>query len=435
MSDTIANSLLSGSLADYIEHDGASLLNRWREHQDWWDGRLRFGIDPYSKFTSSRIATECTASTRDGHTVSGVNFGSQEYLNLASHPEVLHAAKNAIDDFGVHSAGSAALMGNTKLSVDLEQRMAEFLGYKDCTVFPTGWGAGYGVIKTLVRPSDHVIIDRLAHASLHEGARGSTGNVHTFPHLSFEHAKTLLLKIRNDHPAAGILVVTETVFSMDSDVPDIAALQNLCRAHGATLMVDAAHDMGAIAPKGGGYLELQGCTGMPDILMGSFSKTFASNGGFVASNDTNLKLAMRYGCGPLTFTNAISPIQCAIISKCLDIIERDEGVELRSRLMENVLYMRKRMAESDFILFGQPSAIVPVILGDNAISRLTTHHAFELGGITNLVEYPAVKRDTSRWRIQMMANHNKNQIDKFVDIAVRARQNASSYLEVMSKAR
>lgn len=154
----------------------------------------------------------------------GVNFGSQDYLSLAGHPAIRAAATEAASKFGVHSAGSAALMGNTGLSVELERQLADFLGYADCTVFPTGWGAGYGTIKTLVRPSDHIVIDVLAHACLREGARNATANVHTFPHLSNKAVERRLKRIREEDAETGILVVTETVFSMDSDVPDLAEL-------------------------------------------------------------------------------------------------------------------------------------------------------------------------------------------------------------------
>ncbi len=430
---TIADDVLYKNVTHYSSMTSTDLLTRWDEHQSWLDRRLAMGLDPYSKQTSSRIEPECHVNTRDGRGTQGVNFGSQDYLNLSSHPAVKAAAKAAIDNAGLHSAGSAALMGNTSLSVELERRLAEFLGYSDCTLFPTGWGAGYGVIKTLVRPTDHVVIDRLAHACLVEGAYGATKNVHFFQHLSYRRACALLAKIRSAYPADGILLVTETVFSMDSDVPQIRELQDACNQYDATLLVDVAHDLGAIGDKGKGYLELQDCIGFPDILMGSFSKTFATNGGFVASNSASLKLALRYNCGPLTFTNAISPVQCAIIGSCLDVIEADEGRDLREKLMSNSLHMRQRMAETNFTVLGQPSAIIPVLLGDSALSRLANHYAYNEGAITNLVEYPAVRKNACRWRIQMMARHDKGQIDKFVQIACGAVEAAKQHLDYIKR--
>jgi glycine C-acetyltransferase len=428
MFERVEQKYLNGVAIDFVDSTRRALVARWDDHDEWLNGRLDCGIDPYSKFTESHILPQTAAGTRDGRVFAGVNFASQEYLNLASHPAVHEAATRAMALYGVHSAGSAALAGNTRLSRELEERLAAFLGYRDCTVFPTGWGAGYGVIKTLITPKDHIIIDVLAHARLPEGTRNATPNVHAFPHLSNEGVARRLGRIRREHPAAGILVVTETVFSMDGDTPDIAALSALCREYEAVLLVDVAHDLGAIGPTGRGALEKQGMVGKPDLLMGSFSKTFASNGGFVACNNPSLKLALRYNCGPLTFTNALPPVQCAIVLKCLDIIDSDEGAERRERLMNNILYMRAAMEGADFKLLGRPSPIIPAILGDNALSRLMTRYALEAGGIVNLVEYPAVSRNTCRWRLQVMALHEQRHIDRFVEIAIAARAKAQSHV-------
>ncbi len=430
----IENKYLEGVNTDFVDKGCRDLLSRWNNHHEWCEGRREHGLDPYCKATESPISPEITARTSDGRILVGVNFASQDYLNLASHPDVHEAAKRAISAHGVHSAGSAALMGDTKFSRDLEDRLAAFLGYRGCTVFPTGWGAGYGAIKTLVRPEDHVVIDMLAHACLQEGARNATPNVHTFPHLSNDGVKRRLERIRRDCPNSGILVVTETVFSMDSDVPDVAGLQTLCREYEATLLVDVAHDIGAMGPTGRGHLESQGMVGKADLLMGSFSKAFASNGGFVAYNNPGLKLALRLNCGPLTFTSALSPVQCAVILKCLDIVESDEGAELRERLMNNIVYMRDAIEGADFKLLGQPNPFIPAVLGDNALSRLTTRYALEAGGIVNLVEFPAVSKNTCRWRLQVMALHERRHIDRFVEIAVAARSKASAHTAALRAA-
>ncbi len=423
------DAVLNAVTADFVDDSQTNLLDRWSAHHGWWEDRSRERVDPYSKYTSTRIAPEITAHDRWGRPFAGVNFASQEYLNLASHPEVLRAARETAEAYGVHSAGSTALMGNTAVAVELEQQLAAFLGVADCTLFSTGWGAGYGIVTTLVTPKDHVIIDVLAHACLQEGSRNATANVHAFPHISTDAVLRRLKRIREQDPAAGILVVTETVFSMDSDVPEIAALQALCRKYNATLVVDMAHDLGCIGPTGRGYLELQGMVGKVDVIMGSFSKTFASNGGFVATNHPALKLALRYNCGPQTFTNAMSPMQAAIVSTCLCIITSGEGARRRERLMSNILYMRQSLEQNGFKLLGQPSAIVPVILGSNALSRLITRFTLEAGGLVNLVEYPAVSKNTCRWRIQVMAEHTTDHIDRFVEIAVNAREKAQAAIK------
>ena len=416
------NYVLSGTVPEHLDNDATNALERFRPLTDWLDARYAHGIDPYSKYTSTKIAPEITTHGRKGDQYQGVNFASQEYLNLSTHPAIIQAAKEAIDTYGVHSAGSAALMGNTQASVTLEEKISSFTGYKDCTLFPTGWSAGYGIIRTLARPDDHVVIDLLAHACLHEGARAATNNVHVFPHLSNKAVERRLKRIREKDGKCSIVVVTESTFSMDSDVPNIPELQDICTEHNATLIVDCAHDLGAIGERGLGYLELQDFIGRPDVLMGSFSKTFASNGGFVATNAKELKLGIRYTCGPHTFSNAMSPVNATTVAKCFDIVGSDEGANLRRNLMNNILLMRSLMREQGFEVLGKESAIVPVILGDNGMSRLITKYTLENGGIVNLVEYPAVSKNTCRWRLQVMANHTEEQIRRFVDIATSARE-------------
>ena len=203
-------------------------------------------------------------------------------------------------------------------------------------LYPTGWAAGYGVIKALVGPGDHVVMDGLSHACLQEGARSATANVHLHGHLDVESARRHLKSVRARDAEAGILVVTESLFSMDSDTPNLAALQQLCREFEATLLVDVAHDLGAIGEGGRGFIGAQDMMGKIDIVMGSFSKTFASNGGFVSCNSPAVKQYLKfYGCSA-TFSNAMSPTQAAIVAKAFAIIQSDKGRDLRWRLMKRV---------------------------------------------------------------------------------------------------
>lgn len=352
----------------------------------------------------------------------GVNFASQDYLSLSSHPKVVGAVVEAANRYGVHSAGSPSAMGVHDSSLQLEQELEVFLQVADVTLFSTGWGAGYGIVKALVRETDHVIIDVLAHACLQEGARNATRNVHQAPHLSIEAVVRRLKRIRSADPDAGILVVTETLFSMDSDTPDLKALQDLCWEYEATLLVDVAHDLGSSGPTGLGLQEIQGLVGKFDVLIGSFSKTFASNGGFVASNCIDLKLMLRYSCGPLLFSNAISPINTAAIRASLEVIKSPEGAVRRDRLLQNSIRLRDGLLAEGFRVLGEPSAIVPVLIGDNAQAREMTRALFELGGVVNLVEHPVVSKNSCRWRMQVMADHTDQHIETMVTLAAKARE-------------
>ena len=409
-----------------------NLLERWEQAGIWWEERVQHKIDPYQKYSTTRVGNFIEGAHRDGTPFKGHNFASQDYLSLASHPALKKAAVEAIEAYGLHSAGSAALMGNTALSVQLERRLEAFLGYDDVVVFPIGWAAGYGAVKTLVKPTDHVVIDILAHACLQEAARDATDNVHVHSHMNVKAVESRLARIRREDETCGILVVTETLFSMDSDVPEIPALQAVCHRYNATLLVDCAHDLGALGETGRGKLEDFDMVGKVDILVGAFSKSFASMGGFVATNNKGLRFGLRGQCGPSTFTNAMSPIQAATILASLDVVESEEGGARRRKLLANAMRLRAGLEEAGFEVLGKPSAVVPMLIGDILLARLMTRYAVELGGIVNLVEHPAVARNACRWRLQVMADHTEEQIDAMVVIAEKARVMAEMHIEWLS---
>ncbi len=340
----------------------------------------------------------------------GVNFASQDYLSMSSNPVIKQTALEAIERYGVHSAGSPALVGNTTASVALERKIAEFLGMEDALLYPTGWGAGYGVIRGLVRSSDHIVMDTLSHTCLQEGANAATRNIYQFRHLDIAHCRRWLEKIRSSDTENGIMVVTEGLFSMDSDTPDLAAMQELCNEFNATLMVDVAHDLGALGPGGRGFIGAQEMLGKVDIVMGSFSKTFASNGGFVAVKDRAIKEYLRFYSAPATFSNAMSPVNAAIVLKAFEIIEAPEGAVLRQELMTNVLSLRSQLKAAGLDYYGDPSAIVCVKMGTEGLARLVSRRLPDLGLLANLVEYPAVGKGAARFRMQVMAKHSAQNI-------------------------
>ena len=165
--------------------------------------------------TEEGPSTVCWAQDDSGNKMRGVNFASQDYLSLSSHSGIKSTAKETIERFGVHSAGSPALVGNTSYSVALERKIADFLKMEEVVLYPTGWAAGFGVIKGLVRSADHVVMDMLSHSCLQEGANAATSNIHLFRHLNNEYCRDILTKIRAKDKENGILVVTEGLFSMD----------------------------------------------------------------------------------------------------------------------------------------------------------------------------------------------------------------------------
>jgi 7-keto-8-aminopelargonate synthetase-like enzyme len=424
---------LTGSMRDFRVPGGADLLGRTEGFFKWQNLRRLNGLWPFSRATEDGPDTVCWAQDDSGNKIHGVNFASQDYLSLSSHPAIKAAAIETIERCGVHSAGSPALVGNTSHSLVLERKIADFLKMEEVVLYPTGWAAGFGVIKGLVRSADHVVRDMLSHSCLQEGASAATDNIHLFRHLDNEYCRNILSKIRAKNTESGILVVTESLFSMDSDTPDLAALQALCHEFNATLVVDVAHDLGNLGQDGRGHIGMQNMLGKIDVVMGSFSKTFASNGGFVACKSRAVKEYLRFYSAPATFSNALSPVQAATILKAFEIVESIEGRVQRLALMANILTLRHHLREEGLEYYGDPSAIVCVKMGTEGLARLVSKHLPELGLVANLVEFPAVPKGAARIRMQVMARHTEKNIADAVQILKTAKAQAELEFEIINQ--
>jgi 7-keto-8-aminopelargonate synthetase-like enzyme len=429
----VPSAALTGSMRDFRVPGGADLLERTKGFFQWQDLRRQHGLWPFSRATEDGPKTVCSAQDDRGNRISGVNFASQDYLSLSSHPEIMATAIETINRCGVHSAGSPALVGNTSHSVALERKIGEFLEMDHIVLYPTGWAAGFGIVKGLVRSADHVVMDMLAHSCLQEGASAATNNVHMFRHLDTEYCRNVLAKIRAKDSENGILVITEGLFSMDSDTPDLLALQSICHEYNATLVVDVAHDLGCLGKDGRGHIGMQNMLGKIDVVMGSFSKTFASNGGFVACKSRAVKEYLRFFSAPTTFSNALSPVQAATILKAFDIVDSPEGNVLRAELSANINSLRGQLQEAGLEYYGDPSAIVCVKMGSEGLARLVSRQLPELGLVANLVEFPAVPKSAARIRMQVMANHSEKNISDAVQILKVAKAQSEIELERVGK--
>jgi 7-keto-8-aminopelargonate synthetase-like enzyme len=397
-------------------HAGTDLLERNQPIWSWVQERLAAGVFPYARALMDPPGTATTLQDGVGRVASGLNFASQDYLSLSRHPEVVDAAVRAAHDFGVHSAGSGMLSGNTRQSLALQQALADLVQTPHVLLFPSGWGAAFGAISGLVRPYDHVVIDLLAHASLQQGAAAATPQVHRHAHLDVDAARATVAEIRATDTRNAILVVTEGLFSMDSDVGRVADMLAMCREYGAALMVDVAHDLGAFGPGGTGVPGAQGVLGQVDIVMGAFSKTFACNGGFVATGSMAATTAMTGYAGPFTFSNALSPIQAAVVTETVRLVRSAEGDERRARLTRGATRLRDDLARHGIDCLGEPSAIVPVPLGSEVVARVASGLLAERGVLANLAEFPAVAAGTARFRMQVMADHSDQEIDTAADV-------------------
>ena len=401
---------LGGSARDYRYPRGADLQGRIEGFYKWQNLRRQHGLWPFSRSTDEGPQAVTAARDDAGGCFRGVNFASEDYLNLGSHPALKALAHEVIEQFGLHSAGSAAVMGATPYSVQLERVVADFLGAAEAVLFPTGWAAAYGAIKGLARPTDHVVLDAFAHAALKEGAAAATKNVYLFRHNSLEDCRGWLQKVRAQDPQNGILLVTESLFSMESDTPDLRALQALCDEFDATLLVDVSQDLGATGPGGRGALGAQGMVGTVDLVVGSFSKAFGSNGGFVACRSREVKEYLRFFSPTCAHSSTLSPLQAATVMKAFEIIDGPEGDALRARLMGNVESLRRQLLDAGFELYGEPSGVVCIKIGAEGLARLVARRLPEAGLVATLAEFPAVPKNKARLRLQVMAEHSEENL-------------------------
>ena len=426
---------LNKSLLNFIKTPGKNLFARTLDYSDWIRSRRDSSVWPYSRVLldpalhKTRIADEFGLNGEIG-----INFASQDYLALSYRSEVKQAAHAVIDKFGVHSAGSPSLCGRTSILLELENTIAKELGYESCMVFPTGWAAGFGVISGLVREADTILIDSLCHNCIQEGARFSTPNVKKFVHNDLDSLENLLIKERSSNSENGIFIVIETLYSMDSDSPDINAVITLSQKNEVILIIDAAHDFGSMGKDGHGLIDNITIEGWRDntVVMGSFSKTFAANGGFIVCSNSVRQYYRAYASTQL-FSNSISPIQTGVVLQSMKIVFSQEGRELRTKLMQNILDLRKAMNENGFLVAGTPSPIVPVFVSgqsdDEALARLTSKYLFQNKLHANLVEFPAVARGKARFRFQVMATHQIEDIKKAAEIMADCRNSAEVHLK------
>jgi len=412
----IDSGALDGSFADFVRLSGKSLELRTQRYHAWRKSRIEQGVWPFSTQLQSTAGPEATVIDAAGTERTGLNFASYDYLGLSTHSDVRAAAIEAIHKYGTQIAGAPILQGNSPLSVRLQEAVAEMLGLPHVVLFPTGWAAGFGVITALIRAKDHVVLDQYAHNCCVQGAMAATHNVHRVRHLSTDAFVRQLRRIRATDTENAILVVTEGIFSMNGDSPDLAALQSACREYDATLLVDVAHDLGSVGPGGTGIVGLQGLLGKVDLVIGSFSKAFAANGGFASTSSEAIGEYLRAGAPSRTFSNAISPHQCAAALKAVEIVRSAEGDRLRERVSQVGQVLRETLARSGVACLGKPGPLVPVLLGREAVGRITAALCFDSGVFANLIEYPAVSVGACRLRMQVMGTHTCAQAQRAAEV-------------------
>jgi len=366
---------------------------------------MEAGIYPYFIPISSGQDTQVTI---DGKEM--IMIGSNNYLGLTSHPDVKKAAMEAIEIYGSGCTGSRLLNGTLDIHVELEKKLAQFMGKESALIFSSGFKTNLGTISALIDKGDFVITDRSDHASIVDGCRLSFGKALRFKHNDMADLKRVLSSIPNN---SGKLIIVDGVFSMEGDIANLPDIVDLARKYNSRLMVDDAHSIGVLGENGRGTAEHFNLDDEVDIVMGTFSKSFASIGGFIASSE-KVTHYVKHFSRPFIFSASSPPASVATVSKALDIIISEP--ERRKRLWQITHKMMEGYKKLGFDIGHSQTPIIPIIVGEDMKTFQFWRMLFDEGIFANTAISPAVPPGTARIRTSYIATHTDEQIDRVLEV-------------------
>lgn len=361
---------------------------------------MELGIYPYFRALSD---SEGTTATFEGKEV--VMIGSNNYLGLTTDPRVRAAAKDALERYGTSVTGSRFLNGTLELHLELDRRLASFVNKEAALVFSTGYQTNVGTISAIVGKGDYVIIDKDAHACIVDGCMLSRGEMKRFRHNDISSLEKVLAELPAE---AGKLVIVDGVYSMGGDVAPLPEIVAICKRYGARIMVDDAHGIG-VTGRGRGTAAHFNLTDEVDLIMGTFSKSFASIGGFIAGN-RDVVHYIQHHARALIFSAALPAPAAAAALAALDIMEKEP--ERVARLWENADYMREGLRDIGYDIGQSNTPIIPVIIRDQFRTILAWRALIEEGVYTNPVIPPGVPPNLSLLRTSYMATHTREHLDR-----------------------
>ena len=345
-----------------------------------------------------------------------IMFGSNNYLGLTHHPSVQEAARKAVDKYGTGCTGSRFLNGTLDLHEELESRLARFTGKEAALTFSTGFQANLGSIATLVGRDDVIFCDRENHASIFDGCRLSFGEVRKFRHNNMKDLERLLEREKSE---SGKLIVVDGIFSMLGDIVDLPTIVALAQKYDARVLVDDAHAIGVLGERGAGTAEHFGLTDEVDLILGTFSKSFAAMGGFVAGPESVIHY-IKHHSRPLIFSASISPACAATVIAALDVVESKPFI--REKLWDNVRYMKEGLSELGLETGDSQTPIQPIIVGDQMKTLMFWKKLYDEGIYVNPVISPAAPPGKDLIRTSTIATHTREQIDRALELFARFSQ-------------
>ena len=358
-----------------------------------------------------------------------IMVGSNNYLGLTSHPRVKKAARDAVEKYGSGCVGSRFLNGTLALHEELERRLAAYMGKEATLIFTTGMLANMGILSSLVERGEYLLIDRLDHASIVDGARLSLGRMLRFNHNDMDNLGSILSRLGE---GPGKLIAVDGVYSMEGDVAPLPEIMSLARTHGARVMVDEAHGLGVLGENGRGAAEYFGLLNEVDLVMGTFSKSLASIGGFLAGPEEVIHF-LRHHSRALIFTASLSPADCASVLAALEVMQAEPW--RRKSLRENAVRIREGLLELGLTVGGSAdpvTPIIPVTVGDMLLTFQVWRKLYDMGIFTTPVVPPAVPPGSCVIRVSCMATHTEDHCRKIIEAFAQAEEEVLGKGETLS---
>ncbi len=343
-----------------------------------------------------------------------VNFASNDYLGLAQHPSVKTAANMAIEEFGAGAGASRLVTGTESPHTRAETEIAAFKGVESALLFSSGYAAALGTITSVAAPGDVIILDKLAHACLIDGAKLSGAALRVFPHNDIAKLQSHLAWARQTYPSGKVLIVTESVFSMDGTFADLTPIVELKKEFEALLMVDEAHATGVVGPNGAGWIAALGLTKEVDIQMGTLSKALGTSGGFICGSRSLIQWLVNKARS-FIYSTALPPASAAAASAALKIVRSEEGEFLRARLSRNICILGKSLPAHSHRTSDTNSPIFPVIVGDEKRVLLLARDLLARGFLAPAIRYPTVARGSARIRVALSSLHSAEQVSALAE--------------------
>ncbi len=391
--------------------EGEDIFGKTERLDEVLSSGVMTGNEALGMVTMNKVSAESKIKEKDGEVHDVIMLGSNSYLNLSTHPQVMEGARRSLEEFGYGMGAVSNYAGITEIHKELEARIAKFYGAEDCIVFPSGYGANVGIVSALCGKNDVIINDAANHASIFDGCMLSGADIKVFPHRDMKYLERILSRLPEEK--TGRLIITDGVFSMDGDMAPLDKIVELAQKYNCRVMVDDAHGVGIVGKTGRGTAEHFGVMDKVDLHVGMLSKGPGGLGGYCAASRQIVQYLRLYARSYF-FSTALPASVAGGLNEVFKLLETDNAG--RDKLWQNTEYLKSKLLEKGFDIGHSQSAVVPVMVYSEPVLFEMYEKLRRRGVYVNIVTYPAVRRKECRLRLCTMKELTFEQIDKAVEI-------------------